>query len=344
MAVKTDCDQGCRIVGLPSSPAAPFPGSAHAISASVGAGGVNRSEDVRTVQGLLNRVPAARGGAAPPLEVDGLCGPLTRAAILRFQSMRVPQAADGRIDPGGPTWTALRAEASPVTASSDTTDASVARKAREAARLANAIAAIPATLEAVRRARRTVDAALDYATLGGGFALSAEPFEFTSMHFDMKGLSALQTGTALRFLQVVYSRMDTVLRGRIGITGTEIFGRNLHDIDPFPGRLPAQAKAFVPREDRDGLKTTRIYWCDGIDGHPLDRYVHLTLHELAHFVDEDDPALAIVDHGYAFDGKVLQLNHQKRLHNADNYAMFAFDRAFGRERLVAMYPHLAAMK
>ncbi len=78
------------------------------LSASVGFGGTNRRPDVERVQRLLNAVPAARGGPVPPLGVDGLCGPLTSAAIRRFQQVG-GCPADGRIDPGRMTEAALLA-------------------------------------------------------------------------------------------------------------------------------------------------------------------------------------------------------------------------------------------
>ena len=76
------------------------------LGGSVGVGGMNRKPDVEIVQRLLNAVPAARGGAAPALEADGLCGPLTTTAIGRFQRTN-SCPADGRIDPGMTTETAL---------------------------------------------------------------------------------------------------------------------------------------------------------------------------------------------------------------------------------------------
>ena len=78
-----------------------------AITRSVGAGGVNKPADVTEIQRLLNLVPAAQGGAAPPLLAIGTCDPATLAAILNFQKKQVPAFADGRIDPGGPTLAKL---------------------------------------------------------------------------------------------------------------------------------------------------------------------------------------------------------------------------------------------
>lgn len=74
-----------------------------ALSASVGQGGVNRSEDVRLVQQLL----VARGfpGIAPP---SGLCDAATLSALREYQSGFLSRP-DGRVDPGGTTWRHLSA-------------------------------------------------------------------------------------------------------------------------------------------------------------------------------------------------------------------------------------------
>jgi peptidoglycan hydrolase-like protein with peptidoglycan-binding domain len=71
------------------------------LSASVGLGGTNQRNDVLMVQKLLNAVPIAKGGPAPQLVVDGLCGPKTGGAIQKFQSVNTG-FPDGRIDPGKP--------------------------------------------------------------------------------------------------------------------------------------------------------------------------------------------------------------------------------------------------
>jgi hypothetical protein len=79
------------------------------ITGSVGRGGRNYPHsDVMTVQYLLNCVPAAQGGPAKELVVDGAAGPRTIAAIEGFQR-RLGGFADGRVDPGGATLRALQA-------------------------------------------------------------------------------------------------------------------------------------------------------------------------------------------------------------------------------------------
>ena len=78
------------------------------ISGSVGRGGLNRSEDVTTVQNLLQPHMSALG--LPPLEIDGDCGDNTRKAIRLYQK-RVMGISnpDGRVDVGGRTWNSLAA-------------------------------------------------------------------------------------------------------------------------------------------------------------------------------------------------------------------------------------------
>ena len=61
------------------------------IVASVGRGGVNRNDDVRVVQALLNDWRAKKNLC--PIAVDGSAGPETRGAITAFQ-----QQATGLVD------------------------------------------------------------------------------------------------------------------------------------------------------------------------------------------------------------------------------------------------------
>jgi peptidoglycan hydrolase-like protein with peptidoglycan-binding domain len=77
------------------------------ISSSVGKGGVNQHHDVQTVQTLLND-NLRKLAPLNELNVDGISGPNTLAAITAFQGRVVgmPQP-DGRVDPHGPTLKAL---------------------------------------------------------------------------------------------------------------------------------------------------------------------------------------------------------------------------------------------
>ena len=76
------------------------------IVASVGENGTNEVDDVFTVQMLLNHVPSAQGGPAPPLDVDGIVGTKTISAIRRFQLLQLG-FEDGLVEPEHATISAL---------------------------------------------------------------------------------------------------------------------------------------------------------------------------------------------------------------------------------------------
>lgn len=74
------------------------------IQQSVGQSAVNRGDDVKMVQRLLND-----NGYNPALRVDGDCGKMTISAIRWFQERALEQRnPDGRVDPNGRTWNALQ--------------------------------------------------------------------------------------------------------------------------------------------------------------------------------------------------------------------------------------------
>jgi hypothetical protein len=74
------------------------------IIASVGRGGVNRYNDTKAIQLLINDWRKAE--VLPVILVDGIVGPQTTGAILEFQKQNsLPQ--DGRVDPNGPTLSRL---------------------------------------------------------------------------------------------------------------------------------------------------------------------------------------------------------------------------------------------
>jgi hypothetical protein len=71
-----------------------------AIGGTVGAGGANHADDVRTIQQLLI------DNGEDPGPADGVMGPRTIAAIRHFQKGFLT-APDGRVDPDGRTWRVL---------------------------------------------------------------------------------------------------------------------------------------------------------------------------------------------------------------------------------------------
>lgn len=77
------------------------------IQSSVGANGVNRSDDTRYIQQLLNRQPPGQYSFGQ-IAVDGLVGPQTIGAITNFQKNVVGMSyPDGRVDPGYQTIACL---------------------------------------------------------------------------------------------------------------------------------------------------------------------------------------------------------------------------------------------
>jgi peptidoglycan hydrolase-like protein with peptidoglycan-binding domain len=79
------------------------------IGASVGIGGQNDGHDVQYVQALLNIRLVDNGEQG--LDLDGKVGPLTIGAIQEFQSSQLG-FADGSVEPGKTTITALEAQVS----------------------------------------------------------------------------------------------------------------------------------------------------------------------------------------------------------------------------------------
>lgn len=134
---------------------------------SVGRGGVNRPEDVRTVQELLNK------HIQPPMQalnVDGIAGPKTIAAIEEFQQ-RVVQMMhpDGRVDPGGRTITAL----SNVSSATPSSPSSGLPAAHGGARLTEED--FNRTAEALVCEVACIKAVTEVESSGGGFLASGRP-------------------------------------------------------------------------------------------------------------------------------------------------------------------------
>lgn len=341
--VRMNADRGCFTVKVNL---ADGPGS---ISASVGVGGRNLPDDVRTVQRLLNGVTPANGGPVPPLAVDGFVGPKTNGAITAFQRKHFP-FHDGRVDPGGPTLRKLgelssNAKQAGGLAGRDLDVGSPGSGGDATLRLATAISVLPETKIVITAAiRRTEQADSFVRTGGGGLGLGRDSFAFADKHFAFGTQGSERTLHDLNFIRVSFERMRSIIDGRVSVFGSPMFGRTILDLDPHPDETPKDVKGYVPKqrvEHTDGTTAHRLYLAAGLDGKPRDQYIFTMIHELGHYVDDEDPAHVIEDRGYAFFGTVSKLNHADRMHNADNYAMYAFENSFGRPRLVALYPKLA---
>ena len=92
--------------------------SGNSISASVGKGGVNKSEDAIIVQNLLI-------GKGYKIKADGHVGPMTIGAIKKYQRRELSMTPpDGVIDAGGYTWQQLSGTATDTASGDDTMTAS----------------------------------------------------------------------------------------------------------------------------------------------------------------------------------------------------------------------------
>jgi hypothetical protein len=76
------------------------------ITASVGAGCINKKSDVEAIQTALNKIPWHWGGPIHDLATEGDCGPLTKSAIGKMQQTQFGWQ-DSKISSGGVTLARL---------------------------------------------------------------------------------------------------------------------------------------------------------------------------------------------------------------------------------------------
>ena len=303
--------------------------SAWAIGASVGQGGYNHRADALRIQRLLNLVAPGDGGPMLPLAENGVVGPLTLAAIRAFQQF-YGVAHDGRIDPGGPTLGKLNEVPKNALA------------LRNAARLARAALAMPDLIAMARKAQRTAESAMDYLRVGTTWA--KRDYELADLHFAFGRQNRDLSVAELGFIRTTFVRVGGVLASPPSpVTGGNPFGVSVFTIDPL-GR--DWRKAYSPMQLGDDQReipevhSGHVYLCNGLDsGVVPDLFNHILFHEMVHFVDDESRARRIVDHGYR--DKAMALPHALRMHNSDNYALFASHAHIGRDRLIASQPALA---
>jgi len=297
---------------------------------SVGLGGSNEKRDVLKIQRLLNLIGPDDGGAVPPLKEDGIAGPLTMGAITAFQRLQ-KTAHDSRVDPLGPTL--KRMNELPKSRLAE----------RNAGRLARVGLSLADLKAMARRAQRTIEDAMD--SLGPLEVTPARQraHSLADLHFAFGKQPQAQTRRELGFIRTTFVRVSGVLARRPSpVTGGEPWGVSIYAIDPLD--TPDWA-AYTPMELGDSTRehpdvhSGHVYLCQRIDAFVPDKFTHVLLHELLHFVDDESKEKRIIDYGYR--DKAMQLPHFMRMHNADNYALFASHIWYGRARLVASQPELA---
>jgi len=279
---------------------------------------------------LLNLIAPEDGGALPPLAEDGLVGPKTIGAIRAFQQFH-HTANDGRVDPDGPTL--KRMNEVPKRALAE----------RNRARLARVVQAMPDLTAMASKGLRTTEAAMDYVRFGqAGLKTSQRAYDLANLYFDFRNVPQSTTLAELAFIRTTFVRVRTVLIfPRPSVTGGDPFGVSIYTIDPLGEDYAAYSPMQLgdDRRDHPDVHSGHVYLCRGLDAKNPDQGTHILLHELFHFVDDEAKEHRIIDHGYR--EQAMKLTHQQRIHNADNYALFASHVHYGRARLVAGQPTLA---
>jgi len=152
---------------------------------SVGANAVNRPEDVRIVQSLLNQASQIIGVPRGPLDNDGLVGPRTVAAIREFQADQFG-FSDGRIDPDKRTINRLNVLTGPTP---DTLFPFQPLGAEGTAPTVSpvdaATAATPRAISWVTLARAHLGALLSALNVAGGVILIPSLFDVVNTHFHL---------------------------------------------------------------------------------------------------------------------------------------------------------------
>jgi hypothetical protein len=304
--------------------------SAWTIEKSVGQGGVNQKADVLKIQQLLNLIAPEDGGALPPLAEDGYIGPHTLRAITKFQQF-YKTASDSRVDPHGPTLKKMN----------EVPKGALAQKNK--ARLARAAKAMPDLKLMASKAQSKIEAAINFVMLGEGLFNSRKPYDLADLYFAFGKQAREKTLTELQFIRTTYSRVSTVLNSpHPSVTGGDPFGVSIFTIDP----LGKPWSAYSPKQRGDNdreipeVHSGRVYLCQKLDEKVDDLVSHILFHELVHFVDDETKERQIEDAPHGYREGAMKLKHEQRMHNSDNYALFASHAHFGRERLLTSQPTL----
>lgn len=300
------------------------------LARSVGRNGANQAVDVKKVQHLLNRIAPEDGGPEELLKEDGFIGPITTGAIHKFQQHH-KTASDDKVDPGGPTLAKMNEVAG-------SRDPELTRLLTDVFLRLRTAASLQQIRDTARKGLRTAELATDHLSLGLG---DAKPWRLAALHFSLDKIPKSKALAALADIQVTFRRVNTVLNSRPSITGGDPFGFNIFEVDktdtPHIAYSPMQAGEPFRKEGEPDAG--HVYLGAAAMRLVPDHFEHVLLHEVLHFVDDENAKHLIVDHGYR--DRAMQLPHDLRMHNSDNYALFASHAFLGRARLVASQPDIA---
>lgn len=285
------------------------------IGAAVGAGSPPRCQnapnDVKVIQAALNRFAPEFGGPQPALVVDGKCGPLTRAAILRFQQKWGFAVQDGIVDVDGHTIRRLR-QGPPGP------DHPPALLQQYRARI---IEVLGATLALVDLARDYL-AGLDPI---GGFTKAA--YEKVDRQFHLKLTS--DPAARLGKIRETFQRMMTVI-GHVPMgvvlavdeppnvaSGSYMFS--------YAGGMHLRASPLrYCGNGKRRLDTGSVYLCPKAHTLAGDAFAYVFIHELAHYAGPVQPKIDDVAYFKRDPAKFRLLGPDQAFWNANSYAQLAF--------------------
>jgi peptidoglycan hydrolase-like protein with peptidoglycan-binding domain len=288
-----------------------------AISQPVGQGPLARNldDDVKTIQAALNEVTVegVAGGPIPFLDVDGIVGPKTIAAILNFQQVQVTSInADGLVEPGKPTILRLNEIVAPVS------------KFDLNAKLA---AALPLVRLALDAAINNLTAIITSGPAPAGPAAVA--VDRLNRHFSLNTLAGPAQSESRVTLFETYSEMALV------VNQPELFDMlgaiDAFDVDPQNAKIALTTVQGVfepPLLDGEDNPARHVRLGLGFFAPTVtpDFAAFILLHELSHFTSRRDGQI-IGDNGRGWfdDIFIRPLSAEQRLLNADSYASFAHE-------------------
>jgi hypothetical protein len=285
----------------------------------------NRHDDVKAIQTALNAFSPLDGGPSPPLVPDGICGRLTKAAILHFQQKwkddLLPFLPDGIIDKDGPTIKRLRqgpgASATPAqqfaaNRARVTEIITTAQAALTLAKTSPLLTGIPSSLPSISDFS---NAALEKVKRHFHVDKTAKPLlqitRIEQVFLDMqRAIGHIPQGVVL-----FVDEPPSFGAGSFMFTAGGGFRHHLRD-DVFDGtNLPVDSIYLCPRS------RTLIG----------DNFVYAVIHELAHYVGPD----LSTDFAYFHKDpqKYRSLTPDLAFLNGDCYSQFSFD-AIGRRDFI----------
>jgi Putative peptidoglycan binding domain len=299
---------GCKVFTDPGSKS-----SALGILSAVGADKRcrNNAADVAKVQASLNKFPVAEGGPETKLVEDTVFGPLTAAAIKRFQTKQFGLAqADGVVDVGAQT------------------DKRLAGKASVYSNLTlEMMEKIPLVLNIINRSKMELVHARAYKQgVPDLFGNARKSWNLLNKHFQIEKFGSWQH--QLQWINSIYTSMEAAIgyipQGMFLVADEPLEVSEGAYAFTFPGGFEVSKR----NEKWHGISQGTIYLCPRMHNLKPDAFAYCLLHELAHFVgpNYESPAGIIDDHAYRHIGnKYDMILPWQRVHNADCYSQFAFE-------------------